>query len=373
MQAIDNGLSKKIGRTRPTQFRFLFGQSPTVFLNRLSAVETGPFDYVAFKDELLKLIQSRAQDWELMPEIWISRFFLLDEGMINSFIKNLFPDFLPINDTRMTWNHTKIIAVDGVESLVGGHNLNMDLFRNYPPVYDVSVIVHGAAALDAQCYLNEMWLCNSDLLKKEYFDVKSMSWQIGSELQGKPEDPLKDPVVIMSVTEQQKYLLQLHEDIDNQCRAKGDDYSKIEEYKRADRILSVGKYWTGPNMNTDYHHGSEIMKEHLIKNARYMIRISQQDLISAWKKRWVGHTVCRWLIEALLANKSLQLHVVVSPLDAAAGAAGDQYSFGSGAERTFELLKYYITHDLHTDELLSDENGDRADALKRVLIAPFFH
>ncbi|HGJ5884321.1 hypothetical protein [Arsenophonus sp.] len=35
-------------------------------------------------------------------------------------------------------------------------------------------------------------------------------------------------------------------------------------------------------------------------------------------------------------------------------------------------LKYYITHDLDTDELLSDENGDRADALKRVLIAPFF-
>ncbi|WP_238337432.1 hypothetical protein [Arsenophonus endosymbiont of Aphis craccivora] len=47
----------------------------------MSAVETGPFDYVAFKDELLKLIQSRAQDWELMPEIWISRLFRLDEGM----------------------------------------------------------------------------------------------------------------------------------------------------------------------------------------------------------------------------------------------------------------------------------------------------
>ncbi|WP_334468008.1 hypothetical protein [Arsenophonus sp. PmNCSU2021_1] len=68
-------------------------------------------------------------------------------------------------------------------------------------------------------YLNEMWLCNSALLKKEYFDVKSMSWQIGTELQGKLEDPLQDPVVMMSVTEQQKYLLQLHEDIDNQCGA----------------------------------------------------------------------------------------------------------------------------------------------------------
>ncbi|RXK33886.1 hypothetical protein BBD39_11170 [Arsenophonus endosymbiont of Bemisia tabaci Asia II 3] len=37
LQVIDNGLSKKIGRTRPTQFRFLFGQSPTVFLNNLSS------------------------------------------------------------------------------------------------------------------------------------------------------------------------------------------------------------------------------------------------------------------------------------------------------------------------------------------------
>lgn len=91
------------------------------------------------------------------------------------------------------------------------------------------------------------------------------------------------------------------------------------------------------------------------------------------KKRWFDHTICRWLIEVLLANKSLQLHVVVSPLDAAARTAGYQYSFGSGVERTFELLKYYITHDLDTDELLSDENGDRADALKRVLIAPLFH
>ncbi len=114
------------------------------------------------------------------------------------------------------------------------------------------------------------------------------------------------------------------------------------------------------------------MKEFIIKNAKKKIRMSQQDLVSAWKKQWRDHHVCRWLIEALLANPELEVQVVVSPLDAAAGAAGDQYSFGSGAKRTFEIFKYYLTHDEHTDEKLEDPDGIRLAALKRIEIAPFF-
>lgn len=81
-------------------------------------------------------------------------------------------------------------------------------------------------------------------------------------------------------------------------------------------------------------------------------------------KKWKDHFTCNWIIEALLENKDLHIHVVVSALDAAAGAAGDQYSFGSGAERTYELFKYYLTHDIDTDEVLDDPDGSRADALK---------
>lgn len=372
MKAIDYSLSKKMGRTQSTQYRFLFGQSPTVFMNGLSAATTGSPDFVAFKDELIQLIKRRCQYWEVMPEIWLGRFFRIEEGLATSFMKNVYPDFPPINDTRMTWNHTKIMAVDGVEALVGGHNMNMDLFRNYPPVHDVSVVVHGSSAYGSQLYLNELWACNSDLLKKEYFDDESMTWEIGTAFNDKPEDPLANSVAFDYMKERQGELMKLHENYNPAMGSNLYEYEKMEEYKKSERILSIGKYWRGPNMENDYQRASEIMREQLIKNAKRIIRLSQQDLVSAWKKRWEDHFVCNWIIEALLNNQELHVHVVVSALDAAAGAAGDQYSFGSGAERTYELIKYYITHDIDTDEKLDDTDGHRADALKRILVAPFF-
>lgn len=115
------------------------------------------------------------------------------------------------------------------------------------------------------------------------------------------------------------------------------------------------------------------MKKNLILNAQKVLRLSQQDIISAWKKDWRDHSVCHWILEALLKNKSLKVQIVVSALDAGAGAAGDQYSFGSGAVRTFGLLEYYMTHDVDTDELLDDADGQRAEALSRLYIAPFVY
>ncbi|EIR57678.1 hypothetical protein YPPY14_4681, partial [Yersinia pestis PY-14] len=109
-KAIDESLSKKMGRTQPTQYRFLFGQSPTVFMNGLSAATNGSPDFVAFKSELIQLIKERGQYWEKMPEIWLGRFFRIEEGLATSFMRNVYPDFPPINDTRMTWNNTKIMA-----------------------------------------------------------------------------------------------------------------------------------------------------------------------------------------------------------------------------------------------------------------------
>jgi murine toxin len=148
-------------------------------------------------------------------------------------------------------------------------------------------------------------------------------------------------------------------------------YDRFSEYKLATGILAVGKYWTGPT-DADYKMASEIMKEQLIKGARRIIRMSQMDLISAWKKNWSSHVVCHWIIEALLANKDLTVQVVVSPFDAGAGAEGDQYSFGSGGRRTFELIEYYMTHDAATDAVLPDPDGARAEALHRLYIAPLY-
>lgn len=359
LSAIDTAFTEKVNRTAKTQIRFLFAQTPTSLLNGVSAYFEGTPEYVALKQEIIDLIRERRHDWEYIPEIWIGRFYRIAEGLKVSFEKKLLPDdMISEADTRMTWNHTKIIAVDGHESFVGGHNLNMDLFRNYPPVHDVSVKVLGEASLSAQLFLNKMWEADTDLLTKEFFDDEEERWVNADGVTDKPEDPLKRDDVRTYVLEKQR------EQVTNTPEDSG--------YTRADRMLSVGKYWSGPDMRTDYQKGAEVMKEFIIKNAKKKIRMSQQDLVSAWKKQWQDHHVCRWIIDALLSNPELKVQIVVSALDAAAGAAGDQYSFGSGARRTFELFKYYLTHDEDTDEELKDPDGARQSALERIEIAPFF-
>ncbi|MBI0329077.1 hypothetical protein [Burkholderia plantarii] len=409
--AMDTALSRGLEgaqQRQPTQFRFLFGQTP---LYPVSA----PPAYTAFKAALLRLVRSRWDDWQRKPEIWLGRFYRLRAGIVSSLTTQLFPpEFISDDDTKMTWNHAKIIAVDGSEALVGGHNLNMDLFRSYPPVHDVSVIVHGAAAEGAQLFLNQMWACGTDLLTRETLDiappnaasldVATVTWKHDNGNRRKLADPLDDADVKAYVKERQDALIRLHESgeqdgpadappASDEGAGNGDPqtlidlaepvfpervvdarYAGFHEYRRSTRMLAVGKYWTGPNIASDYKKASEVMKKTLIEGAEHSILMSQMDLISAWKKKWSDHVVCQWLMAALLAKPELQVRVVVSPQDGGAGAEGDQYSFGSGARRTFDLIEYYMTHDAETDRLLSDPELARARAaLKRLHVAPFYY
>jgi murine toxin len=411
--AMDAALSENMGRRRRTQFRFLFGQTPLY-------PTSPPPNYTDFQGALIRLVRTRSSHWEMMPEIWMGRFYRLGAGISSSLLSRIISSsIISTGDTKMTWNHSKIIAVDGAEALVGGHNLNMDLFTSYPPVHDASVVMHGEAAHGSQLYLNQMWECKTDLLTKEYLDVDKLVWKNGDDDKAavrKPADPLSEGVAALYVKDRQASLVLMHGDggrggarndapnvmrgmvpqplgvvsdaqaIQNEDlqtlidvevpvfeeRKTYNEYDKLQDYKLATRVLSVGKYWTGSNMNTDYQKGSEIMKEHLIKNAKTILRFSQMDLVSAWKKNWSSHSVCQWIMEALLKNKKLVVQVVVSPLDAGAGAEGDQYSFGSGACRTFELMKYYMTHAVDTDAELADGDGARAHALERLHIAPLY-
>jgi phosphatidylserine/phosphatidylglycerophosphate/cardiolipin synthase-like enzyme len=56
------------------------------------------------------------------------------------------------------WNHAKILAVDGREALVGGHNL-WDAFPYFDttPVHDLSLRVSGPAALSAHKFAQRLW------------------------------------------------------------------------------------------------------------------------------------------------------------------------------------------------------------------------
>ena len=71
---------------------------------------------------------------------------------------------LPVAITRastnqlVSWNHAKIVAVDGTTAIVGGHNMwSGSYIQTIDPVHDVSVAVSGPAADVAQRFADTQW------------------------------------------------------------------------------------------------------------------------------------------------------------------------------------------------------------------------
>lgn len=86
------------------------------------------------------------------------------EGLVQTFTKGL-----PADDTKIklwvgawrkgftTWNHSKIIAVDGQYLYEGGHNLWDPHYLRTDPVHDISMEAEGQVAVDGHCFANRMW------------------------------------------------------------------------------------------------------------------------------------------------------------------------------------------------------------------------
>ena len=56
-----------------------------------------------------------------------------------------------------SWNHSKIVSVDGIEALVGGHNLWSRDYLIDKPVHDLSMRVRGPAAASAARFTERLW------------------------------------------------------------------------------------------------------------------------------------------------------------------------------------------------------------------------
>jgi phosphatidylserine/phosphatidylglycerophosphate/cardiolipin synthase-like enzyme len=59
--------------------------------------------------------------------------------------------------TPTSWNHSKIIAADGREAIIGGMNLWGDHYLDVNPVHDVSLHVRGPIATASQVFVNDIW------------------------------------------------------------------------------------------------------------------------------------------------------------------------------------------------------------------------
>lgn len=71
-----------------------------------------------------------------------------------------------------SWNHSKIIAVDGEHLLTGGHNLWDDHYLKTDPVHDISIEMRGKVAHDGHMFANKMW----EFIKKTDKGLSVTKW-----------------------------------------------------------------------------------------------------------------------------------------------------------------------------------------------------
>ena len=60
-------------------------------------------------------------------------------------------------DGDESWNHSKIIAIDGTEAITGGMNMWTENYLQVDPVHDLSIHLHGSAAGDSERYADRLW------------------------------------------------------------------------------------------------------------------------------------------------------------------------------------------------------------------------
>jgi hypothetical protein len=74
---------------------------------------------------------------------WVTNVIQLDDGP--SIKQVQFPIVVAAcKQTPLSWNHSKIVAADGVRTIVGGHNLWSDHYLGATPVHDVSGLFEGS-------------------------------------------------------------------------------------------------------------------------------------------------------------------------------------------------------------------------------------
>jgi hypothetical protein len=56
-----------------------------------------------------------------------------------------------------SWNHSKIVDVDGATSIVGGHNWWTNSYLTHNPISDMSLEVQGPSARNAEPFVNGLW------------------------------------------------------------------------------------------------------------------------------------------------------------------------------------------------------------------------
>jgi hypothetical protein len=188
-----------------------------------------------------------------------------------------------------SWNHSKIIAVDGNAAIVGGHNLWTQHYLQKNPVHDLSMRVRGSAAADAQRFANILWK----------YTCENMTW--------------------VTWTTWSVWINQLdHGSITSSCPKQFD--LPASEGPSSGTVITVGRLGSGIQ---DDGNQADAARLALMRSAKRTLRMSLQD-IGPVKAPYLGIPLGSWPdaeigeIAAALA-RGVDVYVVLSNLNSIAG------------------------------------------------------
>jgi len=205
------------------------------------------------------------------------------------------------SDLPASWNHSKIIAVDGKTAFVGGHNLWTEHYQGKDPVADLSMRVEGSAAVDAHKFANVLWdyTCNN---------MSWLTWMTWSVWANQLENG--------SIT--------------SHCPARFD--LPVVAGAPGATVISVGRLGTGIQSNGNQADAARIA---MIASAKTTIRMSQQDIgpatapffgipVGSWPDAEIGA-----MADAM--TRGVQVYLVLSDKGAVAGGLSATYaSYSNG-------------------------------------------
>lgn len=245
----------------------------------------------------------------------------------------------------VSWNHSKIIAVDGQYLFTGGHNLWDPHYLQNDPTHDLSMELQGDVAIDGHMFANRMWhyINTPELLFKKvctkFIPAKMHPWD--TKTVGVSRFPKDLPKTAPFYVPRQ------------QVRRTGMT------------MISMGRYGA-LHLAAKFANPSDSGFVAMLASAQRFIKLSQQDIgppavptptgyegLSPWPIEYLTELACA------LYYRQVQVHIVVSnPISIPGGLSRLEAQYGNGwscSDVTSEILKRVVA------EMILDEACDGYD------------
>jgi phosphatidylserine/phosphatidylglycerophosphate/cardiolipin synthase-like enzyme len=203
--------------------------------------------------------------------------------------------------TPFSWNHAKVLDVDGREAIVGGMNYwSGDYLQSTHPVNDLSMWVKGPAAADVSRFMNVLWNWTCDPLHRfnpVFLDIVK-TYNTGGFLDTKCFDDAptsrapaaSNGVSIMVVGKLGDKLLGTGIDVPGHANGESTAFTRPklsgntcnnDQAKQDNKDVNTSRKY-------EYRNPGETALRALIGEAKRSIFISQQDLLSCLPTPWAA-------------------------------------------------------------------------------------